>query len=416
MALPQLGVTIDFTNGPAFISSAMTIDSATLGLIGTGQIADSSASVEITSNVLAVSVRRGRNRILDTMEAATATVILKDETGDWNPLNTAGPYYGKLLPNRKISIWANYLGTRYVVFTGFITAFPTGFNIGMTEASKITLQCTDAFKLLHNAGLAAVAGTSAGQLSGARIDDLLDAAAWPSSQRAVDAGDSVLQADPGTVRTTLSACQLVEKSEFGGFFVDRNGVITFLSRSSVSAAAAAAPTVFADDGSGISYQDVAFAYDDVLMLNDVTVTRDGGTAQNVYDQPSIDAHFIHSGSRSGLLVETDAEALQQAQVVLAARKTATVRIDYIILNLFDSAADTRIVAGLSAEIFNLINVTKAIPGSTPVTVELFVQGVQHDATPKSWTTKLLTSEPLIQAFIVGSATQGVVGGVGVISY
>jgi hypothetical protein len=39
--------------------------------------------------------------------------------------------------------------------------------------------------------------------------------------------------------------------------------------------------------------------------------------------------------------------------------------------------------------------------------ELFIQGVQHDVTPATWTVKLLTAEPLIQAFILDSENQGI---------
>jgi len=36
---------------------------------------------------------------------------------------------------------------------------------------------------------------------------------------------------------------------------------------------------FADDGTGISYQAIDFAYDDTLIFNDVTVNRVGGAAR-----------------------------------------------------------------------------------------------------------------------------------------
>ena len=67
--IPQLKASIDFTNGPAFISTAFTLDSATKGLLGTGQLADADDNVDISSTILRVGIRRGRNRILDKFEA-----------------------------------------------------------------------------------------------------------------------------------------------------------------------------------------------------------------------------------------------------------------------------------------------------------------------------------------------------------
>ena len=86
--IPQLGVTIDFTNGPAFISTAFTLDDLTKGKLGTGQLADADDSIDVSPIVLRASIRRGRNRILSKFEAGTATVEILDETGDFNPANT----------------------------------------------------------------------------------------------------------------------------------------------------------------------------------------------------------------------------------------------------------------------------------------------------------------------------------------
>ena len=176
------------------------------------------------------------------------------------------------------------------------------------------------------------------------------------------------------------------------------------------------PTVFADDGSAITYQQIEFANDDTLLVNDVTVTRLNGTSQNVFDQTSIDTYFLHSGKRDGILVQTDAEALDQAQTLLVARKDTTDRIDSMTINLDDPSAVSKIVAGLNLEIFDLVNVTKTVPGGSTITKELFVQGVQHDITNNIFTTKILTAEPLIQSFILDSTTsQGKLDS-GILSY
>ncbi len=116
-------------------------------------------------------------------------------------------------------------------------------------------------------------------------------------------------------------------------------------------------------------------------------------------------------------MQTDAEALDQASMLLNARENALLRIDSIGLNLMDSTASNRIVAGLESDLFTLINVTKTGQASSTFTLELFVQGIQHDITPNTWTTRFLTAEPIIQAFILDSAIQGLLDGtVGVLSY
>ena len=418
--LPVVGVSIDFANGPAFGNPLLLDDISTP--LGTGILADAPGDVVDVSNIaLQISIRRGRNRILNKFEAGTATVILADDNGDWSAENTSSPYYGKLLPLRKIRIYADYDdggGTdRYYLYSGYITAYNSTYGVGVEDTSKITLQCVDGFRLLNSILIDTVAGAGSPQLSGARVETLLDVVSFPASQRLIDAGDSTMQADPGTSnRDLLGAIQLVESSEFGGFFLDAEGNATFLSRDTVSKKADETPTVFADDGSAITYNQIEFANDDTLLVNDVTVTRLNGTSQNVFDQTSIDTYFLHSGKRDGILVQTDAEALDQAQTLLVARKDTTDRIDSMTINLDDPSAVSKIVAGLNLEIFDLVNVTKTVPGGSTITKELFVQGVQHDITNNIFTTKILTAEPLIQAFILDSTTsQGKLDS-GILSY
>jgi hypothetical protein len=414
--IPQLGAEIDFVNGPAFIGVAFTLNDPYKGQLGKGQLADGDNIVDISSIILRASIRRGRNRILNRFEAGTAVVEIKDDTGDWNPANTAGPYYGNLVPLRKIRIFADYDGIRYYLFSGFITSYDTQFAIGADEVSRVILNCVDGFRLFNNAAITTVAGTSAGQLSGARIENLLDVIAWPNSQRVIDAGDSTMQADPGTSRTVLEALQTVEDSEFGGFFMSGEGDATFYSRNTVSLNADSTPVVFSDEGTGIEYAQIDLAFDDTLIVNNVSVQRLNGTNQIVSDQTSIDNYFIHSGARTGILVQTDEESLDQASLILASRKDATLRIDSMTLNLVDDGKTARNIAGLELEIFDLVNITKTMPGSTSITRELFVQGMQHDITRTTFTTKILTSEPIIQAFILNSVTQGVLDTAGVLSY
>ena len=417
---PVLGVSIDFANGPAF-GNPLILDDPTTPL-GIGILADAPADVVDVSDIaLRVSIRRGRNRILNSFEAGTATVVLEDENGDWNPQNTSGPYYGKLLPLRKIRIWADYDDgsglDRYYLYSGYITSYDNTFRVGIDEVSSVTLQCVDAFRLFQNVNITTVAGTSAGQDSGARINNLLNLASYPSSQRLIDTGDSTVQADPATARTLLQACQTIEQTELGGFYIDAEGNAVFLSRTDVSLKADQTPLLFNDNGTDISYQSIDFAYDDTQIFNDITVTRLGGTAQTVTDTTSIETYFIHSGQRTDLLMQTDTEALDQAQMLLNARANALLRIDSIGLNLMDESASNRIVAGLDSELFTLIDVTKTGQQSSTFTLELFIQGIQHDITPTTWNTKFLTAEPIIQAFILDSQTQGILGGTqGVLSY
>lgn len=421
MARPAINVEIDFSSGASF-AYPLVLNDVSYGILDTNILGDVPADiVNITNQVLRVSTRRGRNRILSNFEAGTATVVINDPDSDFNPFNSSSPYVGKVLPLRKIRIYStSLLGGNIIevnLFSGYITSYDTGFYEGVNTTSTVTLQCVDGFRLLNNVStdIPPVPGCPAGQLSGARINALLDYSGFPSSMRSITTGESTMQADPGGARSILQAIQTVEQSEFGAFFMARNGKARFFDRNVVSILADQTPRYYSDTSAPGSsqYSSIDFAYDDQLILNDITVTRyDDNIGPNpvpqiVFDQTSIDTYFIKSGQRSGILVETDAEALDQAQTLLTARKNANLRIDSMTLDIFGDYTEAETLINLASDIYSLVVISKVMSGGSFITRELFIQGVQHDITPNSWTTKLLTAEPLIQAFILDSGNQGI---------
>ena len=417
MTLPKVYVEIDFSSGPSF-GYPFILDSSSFGILDTNVLADAPADiVDITPQVRKISTRRGRNRILANFEAGTATVTLNDPNSDFNPQNPASPYYGKLLPLRKIRIYSETILSGNPVninlFSGYITTYDTTFYQGTTEDATVTLQCVDGFRLLANVSteIPPVPGCTAGQLSGARVESLLDFADFPDSLMLLEPGNTTMQADPGGNRSILQAIQTVEQSEFGAFFMGRDGKATFFDRDTVSILADVTPKEYTDiyplGVNQYPYSFVDFAFDDQLVLNDVSITRLGGVPQIVTDQPSIDTYFYKSGTRTNLLMQTDAEALDQAQMLVASRKNADLRIDSMTLDLNSDISELNTFNNLRLDIYTLINITKSMPGGSTITRELFVQGVNHEITPGNWKVKVYTAEPIIQAFILDSSTQGI---------
>lgn len=407
MAVPTLNAFINFSTGPAF-AQAMIIGQ---GIIGTNVLADSAAViVDVSSQVDGVTTRRGRNAEADQFQTGTCTLRIVDQAGDFNPMNPSGPYYGLLDPMRKLQITATYNGITYPIFSGFITGYqtitPQESNDNVTYT---TITAVDAFRLAQNAQISTVSGTSAGQLSGARINAILDEIDWPTSMRDIDAGQTTMQADPGTARTALAACQTVSTSEYGSFYVDATGSFVFQDRALTSSSIAGTPTVFSDAGGGIVYFDAAWVLNDVLVYNQANVTRSGGTTQVASNTASIAKYFLHSYTQTGLLMETDAVALQYAQAYVASRAETTVRCDAIVLDLYTEDYDDGIVAALGLDYFDPITVITSQPGSSTLTKTLQIFGVAMTINPNKWRVQFTTLEPILDAFILNSSQYGVLG-------
>lgn len=253
MTLPVVNATINFSTGPQ-TAQAMILDT---GLLDTNILADAvSVIVDVSNQVDYITTKRGRQAEADQFQTGTLTMRIVDQNGDFNSQNVNSPYYSLLSPMRKVAITATYASVTYPVFSGFITSYTTTTPQNATDVVYTTITAVDAFRLAQNAQISTVAGTSAGQLSGARINNLLDVIDWPASMRDIDAGLTTMQADPGTARTALGAMQTVETSEYGAFYVDASGSFVFQDRTVTASSVSATPVVFNDDGTGISYSNV----------------------------------------------------------------------------------------------------------------------------------------------------------------
>ena len=409
MSLPaKINVTIDFSGGPVF-GIAFTIGDPKNGVIGVNVLADKASDVvDISSQTVKIDVARGRNIIQDRFEAGTATVRVIDYNGDWNPENPSSPYYGKLIPLRKVRISADYNGNSYFLFSGYSQnykyTFPTNETFGYVD-----IECTDAFRLFNMAGVNTVTGATAGQDTGTRINKILDMVSWPTSMREVSTGQTTCIADPSTQRSVLAALQTAEFSEQGAFFIDQEGDAVFYNRTETIQKAGGTPVVFNQTGTGIPYKSVVYAFDDKLIVNNTNVTRVGGTKQTATDTDSINKYFIHTINATDMVMETDADALNVAKAYTASHKDTSIRIDSMTLDLNSEPYTAGITAALGLRFFDPVQITNTTASGSTITKTLQVLGVSHSITPNTWLTTFSTQEPIIDGFIVGNAQYGIIG-------
>lgn len=405
MTLPVINAIINFSTGAGF-ASPMILDS---GVLGVNALADSTAvTVDVSNLVDSVRTTRGRTALSDIFQTGTMSLRIIDQNGDFNPMNPSSPYYNLLTPMRKVTITASYGTTTYPIFAGYITSYDTTTPRDVGEVVYTTIQAVDGFRLFQNAQITTVASATAGQTTGTRIGKILDQIGWPVGMRDVDAGQTTVQADPGTLRTSLGAMQVVTSTEYGSLYMDAFGNLVFQDRALTSSSVAGTPVVFNDDGTGISYNNALWKLDDTLVFNKASITRTGGTAQVAFNQASIDKYFLHSYQEQNLLMETDAEALNNAQAFVASRQETSIRCDAVTLDLYTANYDAGITAALDLDFFDPITVTTTQPGSSTLTKTLQVFGVSHDIKPSSWKTTLTTLEPIIDSFIIGT-NYGILG-------
>jgi hypothetical protein len=399
---------IDFSNGASFDPALVLDDPATpldIAVLGTA----AADTVDITNYVTQCYIRRAFNRSSDSFTGGTARIIFVDETGEFNPANTGSSLYGKIKPMRKIRFTAEYLGVTYNLGSFYIQEWnyqsPTGF-----DPAYVTLGCVDGFQLLNLTTITSVSGGTAGQTTAQRITSLLDAGEWPSGMRDISTtASTTVQADDGSSRSLLAACQVVESTDLGAFYMDQRGFAKFLSRNDIIVASGGLLTLFSDvPGSGdVTYQAVQFDISDYQMINKVTVTRTGGVAQTASDIASIDDYFQHSRVRSGIM-QTDADALNQAQMIIASRKEqgVDIQLNSLTVDAFGEDDPNRVVAALNLDIFSPIQVTQTLPAGNVVTNSV-IAGLTYQITPKTFQVTFTCAQPFASGFLLSSDVDGI---------
>lgn len=125
-------VEIDFDSGPRVALGSCTFTDVT---------ADVRAVVPMTVN-------RGTTSELSTISPSTFTLVLNNRDRTYDTSNTAGAYYGKLLPRRRIRV--TLAGTP--IFTGFTQAWLADYPEAGTDAT-VTVPCVCGFDVLSSASL-----------------------------------------------------------------------------------------------------------------------------------------------------------------------------------------------------------------------------------------------------------------------
>jgi hypothetical protein len=408
MALPaSISVSFDFSSGATF-GYPFTIGDAKNGILGTGTLAGSTVPlpiIDLTPNVRNITIDNGRNIQSDTYQAGTAVIRIIDPTSQWNPQNVNSEFYPYLVPLRKIRVSATTATAQEFLFSGYTTEYRYYYdqaeNMGFVD-----IYAADAFRLLNLAQLTTVADSGAGQATGTRIEKLLDTVDFPTSMRTISTGNSLCQADPGTLRTSLSAIKNAEFSEQGAFYIDGTGTAIFKSRNQVASSISGTPIEF-NQTTGIPYKNLIFAFDDKLIINTASIQRIGGVAQVYQNADSVIKYFPHQYSAQELVIDTDANALNIAATYVASKAETTIRIDAMTVDLLDPAVPTDTMIGL--DYFTNVRISNSQPDGSTIIKTLQVQGLKWEINANAMQVTVTTLETLVDGYIIGSSERGIIG-------
>jgi len=330
---------------------------------------------DITNRVRSVSVRRGKNRQLDTFDAGLANIVFNNLDRAFDPEYPSSPFVGQIIPRRVVRISS----ADKILFTGTVDDWNLAYSVdGYSEASAA---CSDAFSLLNNQVIAA--GTATPQLPGARIQYVLDQAtvAWPEDQRKIESGTVELGADVIDADTNaLQYLRNVARSETGQVFIDKVGDFVFTDRNLASELGF---VVFSDDETGIGYQDLKVVYGSELLYNEISLTNYLDVTATAVDTASVDEYGVLTLAETELLTEETGDLINLA--VLLAKRYANPEYRFESLSvILDKLSPEDQAKLLELEIGDVVQI-KFTPNGIPPAIDKFneVIRIDHDITPES---------------------------------
>lgn len=418
VALPEVKWEIGLT-GPTTDPDWWHIGDATRGLIGTAAIGPDDVWSDVTQWVRSWSMRRGASRDNGpgpiVYEGGTCTLELNNGDRRFDPTNLSGPYVSggesQLQPMVRVRGTAYRDGVPYRLITALADSWTPQYP-GPTW-STVTLTASDAFKVFASQDRSPSGAVGASEDSGARVTRVLNNLGWPTDDRAVDTGDSTLQATT-LDGNGLAELQLVADSEYGEFYIDPEGTAVFRRRLALAADTRSntSQVTFGDGGgSEIPYRTVNVDADDTTMANYVSIARAGGAEQTASDAASISRYLRKVHQRTDLLMETDAVALDYAKFVLARSKDPEVRFGQIQMGVpRSSVAALAWPAMLGLELGDRVTVIRRPPGGGTNSRDCYIRGVEHSSDGGDWSTTLtLETADRTDYWVIGNATLGRIG-------
>ncbi|HEY9414582.1 MAG TPA: hypothetical protein VIQ30_07480, partial [Pseudonocardia sp.] len=293
MTMPTLIVEIGFS--AALTGTALHLDDTVRGKLDTGTLAAGDLFSDVTQYVTSVTTRRGATRTDGPTlryEAGTCTITFRNDDRRFDPTNLAGPYVAggvtQVEPLRAVRVRASYGGETWPLWRGFTDQWSVAYDGPNSSTASVT--CFDAFGIFAAYDRNAVAAVGAGELTGARINRVLDSIAWPAADRMIDAGEETVQATT-LADNVLTELLLTADTELGEFWVDVEGRARFRSRSA-------------------SYTDFQSTYPQATFGD---LPTSGDTTVNMISNPSVETGITGWEAGGGAGTPTLAQSSAQAK-------------------------------------------------------------------------------------------------------
>jgi hypothetical protein len=368
---------------------------------------------DLTPWLLGVTSNRGFSDELFAFNAGSMSFTLDNADGRFSPDNPTSPYrlgdsttIGLLRPVR---LRARYDGIDWTIFVGRLETWDETFGL---DSGQVSVTAVDAFAELGAFDSYEQTPAGAGESYGARIARILDNADFQGETR-IDVGVHTFQATDLS-QNALTELKLTADSEGGAVWIGGDGIFYADGKNALQEKerSNSVQAVFSnsDVETAVGYEmlSVTSAYDATKVTNRAAYAIVGSTEQLATVGWSEALYGVRQDSRTDLVCSTDAQALSLAERHVALFQAPERRVESLTFNpdLQPSTERRRValeaIARGQLALRALVRVDHTTPSGFEISKYLFVRGIHHNITPRSWTVSLDFTSATVVYGMVGS--------------
>lgn len=353
-----------------------------------------------TSLVRSISIRRGKTQENQVVQAGECTIVFDNRTGDFDPMNSASPYWTNLIPafggysrlstHMGVRVWARWNSVDYVLYTGYLEQLSMDYGLNPTA----TITFTDAIAwLAQQYPVAQSTPIGNGDTVAYRFGRVLDAVSFPTILRGISPSvDSVmygtkLDGDGVTLLQQAASCGPAR------FHVSAAGLV--ICKPIMSGATSGLILSDAQTAGRVGYDLIEVDPGSKYLVNTVGITKVDGNGDYrgfAYGFDGI-SQLKYGISQQDLTLPVST-ASPVASFLAYQYSTPYDRVRRITFS--NTKLGTNFPKTLGIELSDYVSIERTTYDGRSLSFTCQVEGIEHDITPTSWEMGFTTSTTNVQ--------------------
>lgn len=355
-----------------------------------------------TTDVRAITIRRGRTREDQANQPGALALVLENRSGNYDPDNPSSSYYWNgysiLTRGLGVRVSATWSGTTYVIYRGYLEQI--GVDASLDPVT--TFQFTDALAQIGAYTVAAIASSYSGDTTATRVGRILDAAGWSASLRNISGSRTMQPTTFGS--TALALAEQADNCEYGRFFADRQGNLTLIPYESLLTTPFRFTLSDTRNSGTIEYDTIQEAPGAKYLVNTVTLNQTSTSNQTAVNSTSVTRYGTYQKAVDAPLLDNSV-ALTLAQVYADQNALPATRVERI---EFDAIGLSSLWPSLlQTDLGDNVNVERTTVDNRTRTFISLVESIDIDITPFNWRVGMnLSPSKRSGVFILGTSLLG----------